>query len=171
MPAIYKTRVEKFEDSPLWDYHIVVPNEIADQFVAESKRITCSIDGHEPIQRALMHDGSGGYFILLSKTVRKKLGLIHLQEVEVSLETDNSEYGLPCPPEFRELLDQDEEGNALFHALTPGKQRNLLYIIGQPKREETRLKKAIVILEHLKSTGGLIDFKQLMADFKAANRR
>lgn len=41
------------------------------------------------------------------------------------------------PEELEELLHQDEEGNRLFHALTPGKQRTLLYYIGAPKTADT----------------------------------
>ena len=74
------------------------------------------------------------------------------------------------PEEMAEVLAQDEEGNRLFHALSPGKQRTLLYYAGQPKTSDTRLKRAVVFVEHLKANKGKIDFKQLNLDMKEANR-
>ncbi|MBK8504974.1 MAG: hypothetical protein IPL46_23810 [Saprospiraceae bacterium] len=37
------------------------------------------------------------------------------------------------PEELGELLQMDDKANDLFHALTAGKQRNLLFIVGKPK--------------------------------------
>jgi uncharacterized protein YdeI (YjbR/CyaY-like superfamily) len=65
------------------------------------------------------------------------------------------------PPELAELLAQDDEGDRLFHALTPGKIRTLLYMVGQPKNSELRLHRALVVVEHLKQHQGKIDYKQL----------
>ena len=58
------------------------------------------------------------------------------------------------------LLEQDEEGSKLFHALTPGKQRSLLHVIGIPKSTDIRLRKAIITLNYLKSVNGKLDFKE-----------
>ena len=86
------------------------------------------------------------------------------------MEKDESKYGIPMPEEMQEALYMDPEADQLFHKLTPGKQRSLLYIIGKPKSSNKRIEKAIVILEHLKTQGGKVDFKQLNIDFKEANR-
>ena len=99
--------------------------------------------------------------------LRDKLGLKLGMQVQASLRKDDSEYGLPMPEELAELLQQDEDGNALFHALTPGKQRTLLYIVGSPKTSDTRLRRAIVVVEHLKSNGGKINFRRLNEDMKS----
>ena len=71
------------------------------------------------------------------------------------------------PEEFEELLLQDETANTLFHALTKGKQRNLLYIIGKPKGTAKRLEKAVVVAEYLKANNGKLDFKALNEAFKS----
>ena len=63
-------------------------------------------------------------------------------------------------------MEQDEEADKYFHQLTPGKQRSLLHIIAKPKREETRLKKAVVITEYLKTNKGKLDFTALNLAFK-----
>jgi len=68
---------------------------------------------------------------------------------------------MTIPPVFEELLNQDIEGENYFHQLTPGKQRNLIYIVSKPKSEILQLEKAIIILNYLKSTKGIIDYKEL----------
>ena len=67
---------------------------------------------------------------------------------------------------MEELLAQDEHGSKVFHDLTPGRQRSLLHLVGKPKSEAIRIKKAITILEYLKSVNGVLDFKELNLAFK-----
>jgi len=166
----FTTTLQKF-DSPLWGFHISVPDAISKEFLeAGSKRVVCVLNGTEEFQCALMPKGDGSYFININKRLRDKLKLSPGSEVRAALRKDDSEYGLPMPEELAELLALDEEGDRLFHALTPGKQRTLLFIAGSPKTADTRIKKAVVVIEHLKANGGKINFKQLNEDMKEANR-
>ena len=159
-------------NSPLWGHHILVPEKISEHFISQNqKRITCSLNGSTPFHCALMPSGDGSYFINVNKEMRDKLKLKVGMEVKTELKKDESKYGLPMPEELQELLAQDPEGDQLFHALTPGKQRSLIYIAGKPKQSDTRLKKAVVVIEHLKANSGKIDFKRLNEDMKEANKR
>ncbi|MAW88157.1 MAG: hypothetical protein CMJ42_16690 [Phyllobacteriaceae bacterium] len=165
----FTSKIEIF-DSPLWKYHLKVPEEVVEEFVKKKKvkRVQCTLNDSHTFQCALMPAGGGIYFINLNQQIRKKLRLNPGDNVRVELREDDSPYGLPMPEEFAELLAQDEESNRLFHALTPGKQRNLLYIIGSPKTADTRLRRALVCMEHLKKMNGKIDFKLLNEDLKNA---
>lgn len=82
-------------------------------------------------------------------------------KVSVVLQQDTSEYGLPLPEELKEVFRQDPEGKKLFHALTPGKQRTLLYIVGNVKDPGKRVFRALAIVRHLKENKGVIDYKRL----------
>lgn len=115
-----------------------------------------------------MPDKKKGYFINVNKEIRKKANIKLGDKCELVLKKDDSKYGLPVPEEFIELLRQDPEGEKVFHALTMGKQRSLVYIIAKPKRSETRLHKAVVILDFLKENNGALDFKALNQAFKEA---
>ncbi|MBI5915588.1 MAG: DUF1905 domain-containing protein [Bacteroidetes bacterium] len=158
-------------NTALWSYHISVPVAIAAPFIeGTDRRVVCTLNGTTEFQCALMPKGDGHFFININKKIRDKLKLKLGSEVRVSLRKDDSQYGLPMPEEFAEILAQDETGNRLFHALTPGKQRNLLYYAGLPKTTETRIRRAVVFIEHLKSNAGKIDFKQLHEEMKEANR-
>ena len=167
MPSATFTAVIEKLDSRLWSYHFVVPDLAAQQFIsAGQRRVVCTINGKETYQCALMPKGDGAYFINVNKKLRDKLGLKLGTPVNVSLVEDESEYGLPVPEELAELLKMDEEGDKLFHALTPGKQRTLLYIIAHPKNSDARIGRAIATLEHLKANGGKINYRVLNTAIK-----
>lgn len=169
--AEFEARLEKM-DSPLWQYHLPVPDEVAQPLVqGTDRRVVCGLNGAVEFQCGLMPKGDGTFFILLNKKVRDQLKLAEGQSVAVSLQPDNSKYGLPMPEELEELLLQDADGDRLFHALTPGKQRNLLYIAGQVKSPEKRLARAMAIVEHLKKNDGQIQFKELNQDIREASKR
>ena len=158
--------LEKF-NSNLWAYHLVVPELVAQQYAGQDdRRVICTLNEQETFQCALMPKGEGAYFININKKLRDKLGLKLGSSVRVSLQKDTSAYGLPMTEELQEVLRQDPEGNALFHALTPGKLRTLLYIAGSVKSPDRRLERALAIVQHLKANGGKIDYKKLHLDLK-----
>lgn len=151
-----------FEDSNLWKHHIEVPCQVARQLLdSTGRRVVCTLNGKVQFSCALMPAGDDRWFINVNQTIRRKAGVRQGQHVQVELKPDDSRYGLPMPEELEELLAQDAEGHRLFHALSPGKQRNLLYIVGSAKRPETRLRRAVICIEHLKHMLGKIDFKLL----------
>jgi hypothetical protein len=149
-------------DSKVWSGHVNVPVDIALELKKRKiSRLVCTFNSQEKSHSALMSHGDGSYYILLNNARCKKLGLLIGSQVDVIIEADDSPYGMPMPEEMEELMRQDPEANKYFHALSPGKQRNLLYIIGKPKGSDTRLKKAIGICEYLKSVRGALDFREL----------
>lgn len=169
---VYSAVLSNFNNS-LWGYFLPVSKEQADEVISgkTDRRVVCTINDRLTFQCALMPYGDGSYFILINQENRKKLGLRLGQEVYFSLEKDDSDYGLPMPEEMAAVMTSDPEGNELFHALTPGKQRNLLYIVGKVKSSELRIHKALVVIEHLKQQGGKINFKLLYEELKPSNRK
>ena len=158
---IHKAIIENF-NSALWHFHLRVPKTIAINYIeGNNRRVVCLLQGTASFQCALMPDGNGDFFININKKLRDKLLLKEGDEVSFSLEKDNSEFGLPVPEEFAELLKIDDEGKAVFMSLTPGKQRTLLYMVSTPKSIDLRIKRSICIIDHLKATGGKINYRQL----------
>ena len=157
--------LERF-DSKLWGHHFKVPAAIAKAYIGKDRRVVCTLNGSLEFQCALMPHGDGSFFINLNKEIRDKLGLKIGSALDVHLRKDESEFGLPMPEELQELLNQDEEGNRFFQALTPGKKRNLLYIVGSAKNQDSRIGKAVVVVEHLKLNGGKINYRQLGEELK-----
>ncbi len=171
MKKKFSSTLDRF-NSDLWHFYLPVPVDISSYFIEnKKKRLKCTLNGQITFQCALMPYGEGKYFINVNKERRRKLKIETGDDVEVVLMPDDSKYGLPMPEEFSELLKIDEEGNRIFHELTPGKQRNLLFIVGKPKSSDKRLEKAVVVIEHLKSTKGKINFKDLNQALRDASRR
>lgn len=162
----FQTKLERF-NSNLWHYHIVIPKKIATPFIdGVNKRIICHINQTITFQAALMPSGKGDFFININAEIRKRGKLKELDVLTVIIEKDTSEFGLPICEEFTELLEQDLEGSDYFNALTMGKKRTLIYIIGKPKSAELRIRNGIAILNHLKNLKGKINYKQLQLDIK-----
>lgn len=166
MKASFETTVEKFEDS-IWGFHLKVPGEIYQTFAQEKiKRVLMKINDSEKLHAGFMPAGEGKYFLMLSKDLMKKLHLAHGEHVNVFIEKDTSKYGMPISEEMKELLEQDPEGEAMFHKLTPGKIRSLLHMINKFKSSDKRIEKSVIILEHLKANNGTLDWKGLHEAFK-----
>ncbi|MCC7305966.1 MAG: DUF1905 domain-containing protein [Acidobacteria bacterium] len=154
-----------------WHF-LVIEKKTADKLSFKDKRykrVVCTIKGGEPFQCALMPSG-GRFYIIVNKKKREALGIVAGDKVDVVLVLDESKYGLPMPEEFREVLDQDPEGDKLFHSLTPGKQRSLLYYVGNIKDVDQRIFQALAIIEHIKEHGKVID-KLLYQDLKRPSPR
>jgi uncharacterized protein YdeI (YjbR/CyaY-like superfamily) len=84
----------------------------------------------------------------------------------LELIVDESKYGMPVPEEFAEVLNQDPEGDKLFHSLTPGKQRSILWFVGSVKDVDKRIQTALIFIEHLKRNDGKIIHDQLTEELK-----
>jgi len=170
--AVFETTLERKPSSLSWNYTIEVPIELAEQFIAkDNRRIICTLNEKQEFHAALMPNGQGGFFITINADIRKKLKLEETAILQVQIKKDTSKYGIHLPEEMEELLLVDEAGSTFFHQLTLGKQRSLLHIIGKPKSSAIRLKKAVVVLDFLKTNNGKLDFKLLNIAFKESNQR
>jgi hypothetical protein len=156
----FEEKLGKF-DFNHWHYHIPVPDAIAAQMMDEShRRVLIWIKDSGPYHMAMMK-AKECWYILVNQELRKKLDLDEEKSFSVKIDRDHSEFGHDVPDEFQILLDQDEEGNNFFRALTPGKQRSLIFIITTVKNSESRMRKSLAIIHHLKLAKGKLDFKQL----------
>lgn len=152
----------------LWGQHFMVPSPIVAALSegSEDKRVVCNINGVVEYQCALIPRGEGVFIIHINKARVKKLQLKIGDQVQVSIKKDHSEYGLPVPEEFVEVLEQEPEAKTFWEKLTPGKQRTLLYIVAQPKRSELRIRRALAIAGHLVANNGKINYRVLNDDLR-----
>ena len=158
------TSVLERSDNRLWGCHLRVPDRIAEKLTeGEERRVICRLNDLVEFPCGLLHRGPRTYLVTVNKKLRERLELTFGMKVDVQLRRDDSRYGLPMPEEFKVLLDQDRKGSSLFHALIPGKQRTLLYIIGSVKNPDKRIARGLAVVSHLKSNGGQIDYRKLNA--------
>jgi len=169
MKHSFKSILQK-TNSKVYGFAIPVPAKIGNAFKkGEIARLVVTYNHSEIANCAFMPGMGDGYWLVINKKIRTKLKLDVGSSVDVMIQADTSKYGMPMPEEMEELLIQDPEGNEIFHKLTPGKQRSLLYIIGKIKSSDIRLRKAVAILEYLKMVNGNLDFPEMnefIKDFK-----
>jgi len=132
----------------------------------KSRRVVCTLNDSHTFQCALLPWAKEGFCIVVNKKIREKLGLAHGSKVKVVLQKDESKYGLPMPKELKEVLKQDRDGNKLFHLLTAGKQRTVLYYIGKQKDIDRRIHMSLIVVDHLKNNDGKIVHPKLNAELK-----
>ena len=132
--------------------YIHVPLEISESIPNYQKRprLRCQLDNMEPFSCALLGYTEGHRILINNKSIKTN-GWILGQPISVTLHEDTSKYGMEMPEVWEVFLDQDEEAASAFEKLTPGKKRSVLYMVGQPKREETQIKRALLIARNLKA--------------------
>jgi len=166
----FQSVLENF-DNNLWYFHFLVEEANAQKLIdGDNRRVLCAINGDEYFPCALM-PSELGWFINVNKERRKKLGLQEGQTIEVQLQKDTSEFGMPMPPEMEMVLEQDEAGKTYFEALTMGKKRSLIYLVLKVKNTDSRIRKALAIMAHLKEVKGQLDFKMLNDTIKYFNQQ
>lgn len=162
----FNARLDNF-NTRLWTFHVKVPKDIAMHFNKVGiKRVVATLNHAVTFQCAIMPAGDGVFFINVNKKIRDQLKIREGSKINVMLAKDESEYGLPFPEELKELLAQDKEGDKLFHALTPGKQRNMIYAVSQVKNVDLRIHRSLVLIEHLKKNKGKINFRELYEELR-----
>ena len=151
---------------------VVVPKDILEQIkTLDNKRFIVHINDTLEYPGTPVPIEKGVSIILINKSRSKKLKLELNQDIHIKLVPDTSKYGMPLPPEFKEVLDEDHDGRAYLESLTPGKIRNLIYLVAKVKNPNKRIEKAVVIMEHLRINKGKLDFKMLNMAFKEYNQR
>lgn len=166
-PITFKTVLTRSAGYESGWHFVHVAGKIGQRFEKKdgSRRVVCTINGSEMFQCALL-PSDGDFVIVVNKTKRTKLGIADGDKITVELAPDVSKYGLPMPEELAEVLRQDRAGDRLFHGLTPGKQRSLLYLIGKVKDTDRRIHTALICLDHLKRNAGIIIGEQLHEELK-----
>ena len=167
----FTSELNKDDNSDLYHWFFSVPNEIANQLIdGTDKRVVARVNNTVKYHCAIYGNGNSGYRILLNKKRCKQLGLLRGETVSVELTKDTSEYGVPMSEELREVLDQNPEADEHFHKLTKGAQRTLIYWCDTVKTSSIKIRRALVMTDHLVKQGGKPDFKLMNEEMKIANQ-
>lgn len=166
-PIKFKTNLIRSRGHESGWHFIPVEAKVGETFEKKngSRRVVCTINGSESFQCALL-PSDGDFVIVVNKVKRDKLKIVAGDKITVELAEDDSRYGLPMPEELKEVLNQDPDGDQVFHSLTPGKQRSILYFIGKVKDVDRRIHAALIFVEHLKNNDGKIIHDQLQSELK-----
>ena len=164
-----KSTLQDF-NSKLWRHHFVIPEAVTAQLTThDNRRVFVKINDQLEIRSSLMPINGTESFVLINKAIKTKMGLSTGDEAVLVIRKDDSTYGMEMPEELQVLMDQEPACDALFHQLTPGKQRSLIYLVSKVKNPNSRLNKALAIVHHLKEVNGKLDFKMLNETIKHYN--
>ncbi len=162
----FNSVLEKFENSKIWSFHFRIPDTIARAILTGGKRVVVEINNEISYQCALLSAGEYGYFVNVNAAIRKKAKLSLYDKASIHIQLDRSEFGLPVPKVFQEVLNQDIEFKQVFGSLTMGKQRSLIHLVGTFKTERKQLEKLMTLRDYLVQVQGRLDFKELQLAFK-----
>lgn len=156
----------------LWGWYIPIDDLIVQEIKDRGwKRLITRIEDAEPLHCAIVSLGNGLKGITLNKPFVKKNAFVLDQKLHLVISEDASRYGMPLSDEFAATLESDPDALHYFEELSAGKQRNLIYFADNVKSSNIRIRRALVVMEHLKLHGGKIDFKALSQEMKEANNR
>jgi Domain of unknown function (DUF1905)/Bacteriocin-protection, YdeI or OmpD-Associated len=116
----------------------------------DNKRVICNLNNQIAFHCAIMPKKEGGYFINIGSTICKKLGLKVGSKVTATFEIDKTEYQFEMPEELKEVLETDKIANEIFHSLSIGNQRGLIYLVLQVKSIDKKIERALKIVNKIK---------------------
>ncbi|MCF8239732.1 MAG: YdeI/OmpD-associated family protein [Saprospiraceae bacterium] len=129
---------------------IPIPIEIAVQAQQDwGKRVLCTINGI-PISCALQRSDQIGYYIMAGASTRKKFLLSENTSITVTLSADTVPLNDRMPEVLQEVLSSDQDGQSRFADLSDGKKRTIFHLILSAKSIDTRINRALRIIENLK---------------------
>jgi hypothetical protein len=130
---------------------IIIPKEIISQLgVQQRSRLKVEFPGGRYIHCALQYNKNHDFVIYLGKYFQEKAGVDPGREVKISISEDTSDLGMEMPQELEEVLSIDPEGVEGWAQLTPGKKRTAMYFVEKAKTEETKIKRALLIVDNIK---------------------
>lgn len=146
----HNTFVLKKFDSGM-HYIMPDPKTVSDLTKNNNKRVICRLNDTLEFHCAFMPKKEGGHYINIGSTICKKLHIKEGSLVSATFKKDTTEYQFDMPEVFTEVLNTDPEAKNIFHALSEGNQRGLIYLVNQVKSVDKKIERSLKIVERLKS--------------------
>jgi hypothetical protein len=151
-------KLERFDSGM---HFIMLDNEtVASLTQNDNKRAICTLNKIESFHCAVMPKKEGGHFINIGLTICKKLNIKEGSIVTATFEIDTTQYQFEMPEELAEVLNSDTEASEIFHNLTEGNQRGLIYLVGQVKSSDKKIERALKIAQQIKN--GITSPRQIL---------
>lgn len=167
----FQTKLEKENYHDIYHTFFYVPDDVVYQLTdGTNRRVVCTVNGEVKYHCAIHGDGTGKHRIMLNQQRCKQLRLLRGDVIDVELQKDTSEYGVEMSEELREVLDQNADADRIFHEFTKGMQRTLIYWVDNVKSSEIKIRRALVMTDHIVNQNGKPDYKLLNVEMKAANQ-
>ena len=129
-----------------------LPQSLCDELglgAKERMRIVGVLEG-EVIRLALNPDKRSTHFLIVSKSLLRRVGRDVGDLVEVHFDVEADDY-VDVPAILQQALDADSEAEAVWLGLTPGKQRMWTTLVDRAKRPDTKERRVAEVLGRLQS--------------------
>lgn len=133
-------------------HFLLVPEAIATYFLDQGhKRVQLQLNEAAPVHCALRKNKEVGYLIGIGKRILKLTDTEPGQAVTVQLWPDDTTYQAKMPESLFAVLETDPEAHQQFHALTPGRQRSIIYWISKVKSIDLQIEKSLKVAKNLRA--------------------
>jgi hypothetical protein len=132
---------------------LIIPDKIAQQLKAKKiKRVIAHVTANE--KELTLYAGVARKkeitYMMFSKANQKFLNVSSGDTILISLNEDKSKYQAPMTEELEAVLLSDYDAYQIFEKLTPGRQRNIIFMVYRAKDSQKRVDIALNAMENLK---------------------
>lgn len=145
----FSAKIERLDFGRIAYQAAYLPTSLADKLKLKPKprpRIDAKIG--EQVINAGLQPSSKGWFMILSKRLLKEEGLKVGDEIKIEFAIANPDQ-VEVPDELILALRRNPRAQAAWNRLTPGRQRGMVHRVNTAKREETREKRILSLLDDL----------------------
>ena len=132
------------------NYGIIIPQEILVSLPEAKRYRVKGFINKTPFSLAINSLKGGFKYFAVGTPLRKACKIRQGEEVEVTFRLVDPNI-VDLPEELIEVLAQDEEGNKIWQTFKPGMQRSLAYYVYSVKNTESRIKRALELINKAKS--------------------
>ena len=136
-------------DASLGGMHVIpVPLDVATQMKG-AKRVLITL-GSQTYPRALQATDSVSPYIMMGQQVLKAHDLRFGSPVSASIRPDPKPNAPEIAAELLEALSHDDDARARWDTFTPGKRRSVNHYLTTAKRPETRIRRAVELVQKIR---------------------
>lgn len=128
---------------------LVVPDKIIKALPVKGRVRTKGTMNKTPFALAIQHKKDGSRFFMVSAQLRREAKIGSGDPVKVSFRVVDPNI-VDVPEELQAVLDQDEDALKIWKKFTPGVQRGLSHYVNSVKNVDSRIKRALEIVEKSK---------------------
>jgi uncharacterized protein YdeI (YjbR/CyaY-like superfamily) len=128
---------------------IFVPEEVIRQLPTGRLRVKGTMNG-SPFALAIQHMKDGSRYFSVSAPLRKAAGIKAGDKARIDFKLVDPDL-LEIPEELEAVLAQDDQARIAWEKLTTGYQRSLIHYVTSVKNVDSRINRAIELLEKAKA--------------------
>lgn len=145
----FATRITKI-DAAFMQYLLIIPQDIIESINAKGRiRVEGTMNG-APFALAIQNLKTGEKYFSVSAALRRAAKIQLSVPVEVKFHLVDPDK-LDIPEELTAVLEEDPEGKAIFDEMTTGMKRSLVHYITSVKNVDSRIKRALELIEKAKT--------------------